>query len=121
MDGPYAKIIRMMQQQGATNNSAEVQIGVMTAKNKLKIGDLELDKDDLLFMELLVRPQLRKKGKSKGQISINGGSFQSFETKDAEDEKQDWSDDFALKAGDVVAVTKINEDCYAVLGRLVSV
>lgn len=120
-DTAYERIIRIMQQRGADYNSAEVQIGVMTGKDALKIGDLELQKEDLLFNELLIRPQLRI-GPRSGKISIAAGPFQTFQEQDsADDETQELVSGFELKAGDIVAVTKIDDDCYAVLGRLVSV
>lgn len=118
-DNPYEKIIRMMQTQGATNNSAEVQIGVMTSETSCKVGDLELDKDDLLFNELLVKPQLIDKGKAEGRISINGGAMQDYKTENTKDTEKELLEDFKLKAGDIVAVTKISDETYAVLGRLI--
>lgn len=118
-DNPYEKIIRMMQTQGATNNSAEVQIGVMTSETSCKVGDLELDNDDLLFNELLVKPQLIDKGKAEGRISINGGAMQDYKTEDTKDTEKELLEDFKLKAGDIVAVTKISDETYAVLGRLI--
>ena len=93
-EGAYEKIIRMMQQQGAANNSAEVQTGVMTGPKSCKVGDLPLSGSDLLIAEhLLHRVQLYN-----------------------EDEKYLEP----LKKGDVVAITRLSDDCYAILGRLVS-
>lgn len=129
-DNPYENIIRMMQTQGAVNNSAEVQIGIMTGPDSCKIGDLELDKKDLLFNELLIHPQLRNVYNSSvtesGSISVScvcgGGSYNLNSSSNSLTEtNNEWTDQFKLKAGDIVAVTRVNADTYAVLGRLVRV
>lgn len=81
-DNSYEKIIRLMQAQGAVNNSAEVKVGVMTGPKSCTVGELALSGSDLMIVENL-RNNLIK--------------------------------------GDVVAITRISEDCYAILGKLVSV
>ena len=81
-DNSYEKIIRLMQSQGAVNNSAEVKVGVMSGPKSCTVGELALSGSDLMIVENL-RNNLIK--------------------------------------GDVVAITRISEDCYAILGKLVGV
>lgn len=93
-DNSYEKIIRMMQQQGAANNSAEVTTAVMTGPKSCKVGDLPLSGSDLLIAEHLLH-----------KVAL-------------------YNEDQAylkpLKKGDVVAITRLSDDCYAILERLVS-
>lgn len=126
MDNSYEKIITMMRSQGAVNNSAEVQIGVMTGQYSCKVGDLNLGKEDLLFNELLLRPQTTTSNgtmTASGNISVSciggGGSFSLNSSANIEESSAEWTSNYKLKAGDIVAVTKITEDTYAILGRLV--
>lgn len=92
-DSAYEKIIRMMQTQGAKSNSAEVTTAVMTGPRSCKLGDLPLSGSDLLIEEHLL-------------LRIPLGEKEFLEP---------------LKKGDIVAITRLSEDCYAILGKLVSV
>lgn len=92
MGNAYEDMIRMMQQQGAANNSAEVTTAVMTGAKSCKVGDLPLSGSDLLIAE-----HLRKK------VALQGGGYIE-----------------PLKKGDVVAITRLSEDKFAILERLVS-
>jgi hypothetical protein len=83
----------MMQAQGAKNNSAEVTTAVMTGPRSCKVGELPLSGTDLLIEEHLL-------------LRIPLGNEQFLEP---------------LKKGDIVAITRLSEDCYAILGRMVSV
>ena len=47
-DKDYAKILKMMRVQGAKNNPPCLELGTMMAKRKCSVGDLVLDKDDLM-------------------------------------------------------------------------
>ena len=59
MDSPYVEILKHMQKQGSKLNPPSVQIGVMISSNVLKIGDLQLDKDNLLIADYLVSSNLK--------------------------------------------------------------
>lgn len=113
-DNPYEKLIRMMQEQGATNNSAEVQTAVMTGPKSCKVGELPLSGSDLLIAEHLTKPVL-----TKLEIEISEEVTPTTGTKHT----HKWTDKSEyiepLKAGDVVAITRLSDDQYAILGRLV--
>ncbi len=94
-DNSYEKIIRLMQSQGAVNNSAEVKVGVMTGPKSCTVGDLALSGSDLMIAEHLLH-----------KVALYNEEEQYLKP---------------LKKGDVVAITRISEDCYAILGKLVSV
>lgn len=72
MERAYVRLLNMMR--GKQNHS--IVLGVMTSPSSVKIGELELDSDELLFSSL------------------------------------------TLKAGDLVAVAKVSDELYVVLGRL---
>lgn len=91
MDKAYEDLIRMMQQQGAANNTAEVTVGVMTGTRSCKVGDLPLSSGDLLIAEHLTK-----------KVALQGGGYIE-----------------PLKKGDTVAVTRLSEDTFAILERLV--
>lgn len=107
----YEKIVTLMQEQGAVNNSASLQVGIMTSDKTCKIGELELDQDDLLIDERLVNPVLTV---LDFNILANGGASHTH----------DWSDKSTylkpLKKGDKVAIQRVSDDLYIIVGKLVS-
>lgn len=50
----YEQIIALMRQQGSKGNPSVLQFGEMTSGTTCMVGDLELEKDDLLVAEHLV-------------------------------------------------------------------
>lgn len=48
-DKDFAKLLKLMQRQGEANNPTGLEVGVMNSSNTCSIGDLELDKDDILL------------------------------------------------------------------------
>ena len=61
-DNPYSKLIEQMKKQGATSNSPSIQIGEVISPNPLtiKIGDLQIDKDNILIADYLLKDYRRK-------------------------------------------------------------
>lgn len=118
MESSYVKILKHMQKQGSKLNPPSVQIGVMVSSNILKIGDLQLDKDNLLIADYLLSSY--KRGISIPTTSASGntttGSISSVGIPNGNMEFTD-----TLKAGDTVAVIPINDgQTYVILARVVS-
>lgn len=67
MINAYEKIIKTMRQEGARNNPQTLEIGEVKKASPLevKLGALELDKDDVLFCE-----SLKNKSLSKGNLIL---------------------------------------------------
>lgn len=61
-DNPYSKLIEQMKKQGATSNPPSVQIGEVISPNPLtiRIGDLQIDKDNILMADYLLKEYKRK-------------------------------------------------------------
>ncbi len=51
---PYIEILKHMQDQGAKYNPPSIQLGEMINSNTCKIGDLQIDKDNLLIADDLL-------------------------------------------------------------------
>lgn len=83
-----------------------IRLAEMTGPNSCRIGNLPLSPEDLLFNERLLSPVA---------VSVSGRC-------PADGELQDQSEYApALAAGDQVAVCRISETKYLVLGKMVSV
>ncbi len=61
-DNPYSKIIEQMKKQGASSNPPSIEIGEVISPNPLtiKIGDLQIDKDNILIADYLLKDYRRK-------------------------------------------------------------
>lgn len=61
-DNPYSKIIEQMKKQGASSNPPSIEIGEVILPNPLtiKIGDLQIDKDNILIADYLLKDYRRK-------------------------------------------------------------
>ncbi len=61
-DNPYSKIIEQMKKQGASSNPPSIEIGEVISPNPLtiKIGDLQVDKDNILIADYLLKEYKRK-------------------------------------------------------------
>lgn len=120
MRDPYVRILEHMRAQGGKNNTPYVQVGVVITPDPLtiKLGDLQIDKENLLVADDLLPGYTRKItipttpatgstteegitsiGIPDGNISLTNG----------------------LKANDIVAlIPTLDEQTYIVLTRLVS-
>ena len=85
----YEEILGMMRNEGKKDNSASIQIGVMTGENSCKVGKLSLSGGDLRIAQHL------KTG---------------YRCKDTFIEP--------LKSGDEVAIYRISDEQYIILERL---
>jgi hypothetical protein len=95
-------MINIMRQQGSKGNPASIQIGTMESATTCSVGRLKLSDDDLLVAEHLIT------GFHKS-VNNNDPSLQNNDT-------------FVqpLKAGDMVALYRVNDELYIILERLVS-
>ena len=115
-DQQFAKLLGMMRVQGKKDNPTTLELGEMTGPTTCMVGEMELDEDDLLFNELLLKPVLTK---LDIEIQDNGGSSHSHSWID----KSEYME--PLKKGDMVAVTRLMgedgelQDTYVVLCKVV--
>ena len=101
MNNPYEEILGIMRNEGSKDNTAPIQIGVMTGAASCKIGKLTLSGGDLLIAEHL---------KTGYHCAVY----------DDTPSKKDKNTFVApLKSGDKVAVYRISDELYIILERLV--
>ena len=98
---PYEEILNTMREQGRKDNTAPIQIGIMTSGSSCKIGKLVLSGDDLLIAEHL---------KTGYHCAVDN------ETPSKKDKNTFVG---ALKAGDKVAIYLVSDELYIILERLV--
>lgn len=113
----YVEILKHMQNQGAKFNPPAMQLGEMVNSTTLKIGDLQVDKDNLLIADYLLNTYKRKiKIPTTTATGIVGEhSISSIGIPDAQ---MNFTD--TLKAGDVVLVTPISDmQLYIILAKVV--
>jgi hypothetical protein len=111
-DKDFAKLLKLMQRQGEANNPRGLEIGVMTSSNTCSIGDLELEADDLLINETLLKPVLTEL--AFNIIQNSGGTSHTYS----------WVDKSKyfkpLKKGDMVVLLKLeDQDMYVILCKVV--
>lgn len=90
-----------MRQQGSKDNTEAIKIGIMDSDKTCKIGELKLSEDDLLVAEHL------KTGYHKS-VNNSNPALKNEET-------------FAepLKEGDTIALYRVNDEQYIIIGKLV--
>ncbi len=98
---PYEEILSLMRNEGKKDNTAPIQIGVMTGETSCKIGKLILSGSDLLIAEHLK----------------TGYHYAVYDDKPSKKDKNTFVE--PLKSGDKVAVYRINDELYIILERLV--
>lgn len=97
----YEELLGVMRNEGSKDNTAPIQIGVMTGAASCKIGKLTLSGGDLLIVEHL---------KTGYHCAVRNDN----------PSKKD-KDTFVgpLKSGDKVATYRISDELYIILERLV--
>ncbi len=97
----YEEILGVMRGEGKKDNTAPIQIGVMTGAASCRIGKLALSGGDLLIAQHL---------KTGYHCAVDDGT----------PSKKDKNTFVApLKSGDKVAVYRISDELYIILERLV--
>lgn len=97
----YTEMIKLMQTQGAKHNPVTLQLGVVQSGGKVKIGDLILNPDDYYIAEHLKTGYTitHKDGDTTVTHELVGNE---------------------IKAGDMVAIQKLNDtDIYIILTKVV--
>lgn len=125
----YIKLLKHMQEQGSKNNPPSIQLGEMVNSNTLKIGDLQIDKSNLLIADYLLKDYKRKikiplvtatgitESQSVGEHGSHSHNVTSIGINDVEINFND-----TLKTGDIVAVIPTNDmQIYIILARVVKV
>ena len=118
-----ADMLRVMQTQGSINNPPMIQLGTMTAYNSCMLGDeLELLPEQLYFFR---RDTLRQARTAKPPNKIKlGGAIEVGQTElalvsDASVKEHDHTlYTKPLKEGDIVALIRVQDGRYLVLGRV---
>ena len=111
-DRQMARLLDIMREQGKKDNPETLVIGTMTSAATCSIGDLALDEEDLLFNEMLLKPDLTK---LRFNIKSSGGVSHTHEWEDKSEYIK------PLKKGDTVVLMKLeDQDTYVVLCKVVS-
>ena len=109
----YEKIIKTMRSEaGRTKQGFALKIAEMTSPNSCKIGQIELDKDDIYVSEHLTKRVLNK---LDFNIESSGGTSHVHKWSDK-------SEYFSpLKKGDIVLVAQISNLKFVIIDKLVEV
>lgn len=69
---PYSKLIQQMKKQGQSVNTPAIQIGqvISTYPLTIRIGDLQIDKDNILMADYLLSGYTRKSNLTIGSGTI---------------------------------------------------
>ncbi|MCM1184434.1 MAG: DUF2577 domain-containing protein [Roseburia sp.] len=97
----YEQILDIMRSEGRKDNTAPIQIGIMTGAASCQIGKLQLSGDDLLIAEHLK----------------TGYHCAVYDNEPSKKDKKTFVE--PLRKGDKVAVYRISDELYIVLERLV--
>lgn len=129
-DNPYSKLIEQMKKRGATSNPPSIQIGEVISSNPLtvKIGDLQIDKDNILIADYLLKDYKRKikipeataTGKTNNvSVGDHGTHKHSVDNIGINEVEITFLD--TLKAGDRLAILPTSDkQNYIILARVVS-
>lgn len=98
---PYEELLKIMRNEGKKDNTAPIQIGIMTSSTSCKIGELSLSGNDLLIAEHLKK----------------GYHYAVYDDKPSKKDENTFIK--PVKTGDKVAVYQMSDDLYIILERLV--
>jgi len=127
---PYSAIINHMRMQGAKFNTPYVQVGVVVSPDPLtiKLGDLQIGKENLLVADYLLPSYTRKLNlpvtegsgtMSSASVGEHGSHTHSITELGITEGDATLTD--GLKASDIVAlISTLDEQTYIVLARVVS-
>lgn len=130
-NNPYSKIIEIMKDKGSANNPPSIQIGEVISPPPnliIKIGDLQVDKDNILIADYLLRDHMREvrtdgmtnipsKQYETGTTTVNSNHSHSIESFTIHNTKM-YTDDTLIK-GDLLAVMPVyDRQLYIILARL---
>lgn len=128
-ENPYSKLIEQMQKQGSISNPPSMQIGEVISSNPLtiRIGDLQIDKDNILIADYLKEykrkikiPEVVATGETNDVSVGDHGTHKHNVTKVGINEVEITFLD-TLKQGDKLAILPTSDrQTYIVLARVVS-
>ena len=142
LKNPYSSLIEHMRTQGGKNNTPYVQIGLVVSADPLtvKLGDLQISRDNLLVADHLL-PDYARKYELSGNIQFSeSGDLGSTDSASVGDhgshshgitslnidtdnttQSGDLTFKDGLKANDIVAlIPTLDEQTYIVLAKVVS-
>lgn len=90
----YEDLVGEIRRQSASAGAPGIEMAVMKGPTTLMLGDMEITAENLMFAEILLNPLVTK---------VDGEGHL-----------------LPLKAGDTVAVQRMSDALYIVLGKLVS-
>lgn len=97
----YEEILEVMRNEGKKDNTAPIQIGIMENATTCSIGKLKLSGDDLLIAEHL---------KTGYHCAVDNNT-------PSKKDKNTFVE--GLKKGDKVAIYRMSDELYIIIGRLV--
>lgn len=109
-------LYRLMQQAGASQIPAGIQLGTMTSYNECMLGDeIKLKAHQLYFFE---NDTMRYARTSKVQVRGIYEQWVLHEKEEIEDDRSIYMD--PLQEGDTVALIQVPDGKYLVLGKVIS-
>jgi len=112
-DYQYAEMLELMRYQGGKDNPETPKLGVMLSANSVKIDDLTLYAEDLYIADYLVNGHIYQV-ETPYVYDVQFGHYDgSFSTTDKAVRVN------GLKAGDLVAVQKMDNNMYLIFARVV--
>lgn len=97
----YEELLKIMRKEGSKDNTPSIQIGIMDGPTSCSIGELKLSGNDLLIVEHLK----------------TGYHFAVCEEEPSRKDKSTFIG--GLQKGDKVAIYRVSDSIYIILGRLV--
>lgn len=109
MKSPYSRLIKIIREQAVYYNPPTIQIGEIISPPpvlKIRVGDLQLDKDDVLIADYLLADYTREYKTSSDKINWSTSNYIK------------WVD--TLKQGDLVALlATADKQTFIVLCKVV--
>lgn len=129
-ENPYSKMIEIMKKQSASVNPPSIQIGEVISPNPLaiRIGDLQIDKDNILIADYLLKdyrrkvkiPEVTATGETNNVSVGDHGTHKHSVDKIGVNEVEITFLD-TLKQGDKLAILSTGDgQTYMILARVVS-
>ena len=116
------KLIEIIRQEGAKNNPPMIKLGEMISETSCRIGENELDAEDLYFAEHMIEHEklidIEDGGKLDATTDTSGNHSHMLKTLTSEGTKIRIHT--TLKKGDLVAVYRISDEKYLILAKVVS-
>lgn len=112
-DYEYAEMLQLMRSQGSKDNPETIKIGVMLSPNSVKLDDLTLLPEDLYIADYLMA------GYVYPLVTpyVTDSSF--GEWREATNRTSQAVRSEGLKAGDKVAIQKLDNNMYLIFARVV--